>query len=419
MISKFQAPVDHILSHLDPSDPVHRCRDSLSDGENESEDEGADSPPFQEAGSNPRPLIPNLPELSVTAALSAYTHGLLRLIDFPSQPQHLVCLKCRRVQMNRNPLKISRHAESCNGIESSQEATLPPTGNEEQGRINKSERSLEMHSERLGFLDDELDPQDKELDAADEEYVALDEGDEENEYIPLTYSEEIEADQYPMHQESGNSLRQRFKELSAFLRTFPSSQDLTAFPERPIPLIPFFPLLDGFSCPSSGCPVACSRQETVMHHFSVTHKREQLSEPSPCKMQTLGSRGQYTGHFKVLEDQNGDRELDHINLDEAMRVEYAQVQAQFKHIEGLSTAESRNALLRKFSWDREFPTGHEDRVRFLNNRLCETSLLYKPRAQTIQQHLLHVYVYAYLGHTRRILATTQERYRLHFGNKLP
>jgi hypothetical protein len=375
VVRHFQAPVDHILSHLDPSDPVHRSRDSLSDGENDSEDEILDQTSFQEAQTEVPLLVPDLPELSVPIVLSSYAHGLLRLVDFPSKPQHLVCLKCRRVQTTRNPLRISKHAASCDGIQSSEEEALAWTGNElyeEQERRSQSQRRPQTQIKCLGSIEEELD-------VGDEELVTLDDGDEDYDDFPQVYSENIEADQSVTQHDSGNLLRRRFKDLSAFIRELPLSQDLTAFPERPIPFIPFFPRSGGIGCPISNCPVACSCRENIMHHFSGAHKGENyLSEPSPCQMQTLGFRGQYTGYFKVLENQNGDKYSDRIRLDEAMDIEYAEVQAQFKQVEGLSTAESRNALLRKFSWDREFPVGHENRVQFLKNRLCETSLLYKP-----------------------------------------
>jgi hypothetical protein len=344
-------------------------------GDSEDEDEVVQEAPGHAEPEAQAGSVPYYSNLRIPTVLAPYNLALLTLDDFPNRPVHLVCLRCHRVLTSRNFAILYAHTSKCSGANS--------TNPEEHEETHQPEED-----------DDGVpDMEEPELDPVDEEDAVVEDSEDEERHP-----------QRSLHQATRRAAVAYVKDVPLPLIVYPSS---------PIGRVPFFPLLDGYGCPAEGCSMAYGNIERARAHFRQEHTQDMWTEAIQCKVQSLSHKGISSGFFQVLP---ADVPMYPV---QSVHDAYDSAQHRFTHVEGLSSPESRHAFLVKFGWDQIFPTEREKRATFAEHRLVNTTFIHLPHTTQKPEHqLLHIAVYEYMARVRRLLQDTQERYRLHFGNKL-
>ncbi|CAG8640645.1 10683_t:CDS:2 [Acaulospora colombiana] len=298
--------------------------------------------------------VPHLPNLSLPSALSRFYFGVLELVDFPGSPMILVCYACRKTLKTKDVRRAQRHYRENHENSSSLKVTLQPFP------MLTGEMPVDLPDGGVDSEEEEQE-QDEVVDELMEGDEALDSQDEER--IPLR----------KWFQKHANTL------------SFPEPR-----PSTIIPAIPFFPLLDGFSCPFRDCPFAAFTNKPVVTHINQKHRRELVRDdeeydlrPKCGPVQSLHYRQGRFSPFRIQDPITPTSKPLSIQQLVAERL-CSRKKAPTGEVKGFQYA---NAFMLRFRYRSIYPQDASTWTKHVARLVPKVSLIHSPH-QTDEEHMI-------------------------------
>lgn len=322
-----------------------------------------------------------IPNLVLPTMLSQYQFGLLTLVDFSDQPTILVCLACRKAVLTDRAKQCVEHIREAhnNEIATSVPLTTFKTSNPLKDDDEEDPQPMEEEEE----LPDVLDPNDEHMDEEPKK-VRKPRG----YYTPL---------------------------YNWFDTNHIKISKPSPCPNRIIPAIPFFPIVDGFRCSITDCLFTAHSSVTVQQHINNHMELDQddaFPIPIACRMQTLDSKRGFTPHFAVLMPP----QVPPVVSIQARALE--QLRPHENPSTPLDKAPYTNAFLMRWRYRDIYPKEFSTYTTHVDKLLPRSTIIHTEH-QSAKEQLLTLGCFAYAVRGSRALQKTLDVYRRLLGHKQP